>query len=81
MQQLILTRGMKIQQIAGLVNLTRGQARSVEQVLIEFYGLGGKAGQTGQLINRINSISDSRPFYKESLKQGFELLEKAGFKL
>lgn len=73
-------KGITIQKINGLGNLTRAQARSVEQVLIEYYGLGGKVGQTGQLLNRINSISDSRNVYKQSLKQGLKLLEQAGFK-
>lgn len=73
-------KGITIEKIKGLSNLTRAQARSVEQVLIEYYGLGGKADQTGQLLNRINSISKGRDTYKQSLKQGLKLLEQAGFK-
>lgn len=74
------TNDFTIQEIKGLANLTRAQARSVEEVLIEYYGLEGKAGQTGQLLNRINSISDARYIYKQSLKQGLKLLKQVGFK-
>lgn len=62
-----------------LQKLTRSDARAVEQVLIEYFGLGGKRGQTGQLLNRINSISENNKMYGEALKKGKQLLEKAGF--
>ncbi len=76
----LTSKGIDIVKIRGLGDLTRTQARAVEQVLIEYYGLGGKAGQSGQLLNRINSISSSREIYKNSLKEGLELLQQAGFK-
>ena len=78
--QHLANKGISIQRLQGLSNLSRKEARAVEQVLIEYYGLGGKAGQTGQLMNRINSISTKNPFYAESLKLGKQLLENAGIK-
>lgn len=45
------------------VNLTRGQARVVEQTVIEELGLGGKLGQTGKLLNKINSIAEGGPLW------------------
>jgi len=47
--------------------------------LIEFFGLGGKRNQTGQLLNRINSISESNKKYGAALKRGKQLLENAGY--
>lgn len=29
---------------------------AIEQILIDNFGLGGKPGQSGQLLNKINSI-------------------------
>ncbi len=57
-------------------NLTRSDARAVEQVLIEYHGL-SKNG--GTLINKINSISTSNPVYGESLERGLELLKSIGY--
>ncbi|MGX1929366.1 DUF6443 domain-containing protein [Flagellimonas sp. 2504JD4-2] len=62
-----------------LQSLSRNDARAVEQVLIEYFGLGGKRGQTGQLLNRINSISENNKRYGAALKKGKQLLEAAGF--
>jgi len=47
-------RGIIIDQIPGMANLSRADARAVEQTLINYHGL-GKNG--GTLINKINSIS------------------------
>lgn len=58
-----------------LKNLTKADARAVEQVLIEMYKL-PKNG--GSLINKINSISKSNPAYGEALKRGAELLKEVG---
>lgn len=71
-------KGIRIEEIPGLSNLSRYDARAVEQVLIETFGLGGKIGQKGQLLNRINSIAEKNPIYAESLKRGYELLQKVG---
>ncbi len=72
-------KGIDIEKINdSLTNLSRDDARAVEQVLIEFFGLGGKKGQTGQLLNRINSIAEKNKKYAESIKRGKELLEAAG---
>ncbi|NER16780.1 DUF6443 domain-containing protein [Spongiivirga citrea] len=71
---------LKINQIDdALESLSRNDARAVEQVLIEYFGLGGKRGQTGQLLNRINSISEKNKKYGAALKKGKKLLETAGF--
>lgn len=52
-------------------------ARAVEQCLIEYYGL-MKNG--GTLINKINSIAKTNKIYAQSLKLGWYLLKRAGFK-
>jgi hypothetical protein len=58
-----------------LENLTKADARAVEQVLIEMYKL-PKNG--GTLLNKINSISKANPAYGEALKRGAELLKEVG---
>lgn len=64
-------------QIRPLMNgLSRSDARSVEQALIEIHGL-GKNG--GTLINKINSIAESNPNYAASLDRGYELLRSIGY--
>lgn len=70
------SKGIAIDAIPGLSNLSRSDARAVEQVLIELHGL-GKNG--GTLINRINSISTKNPVYKESLLRGAEILKQVGY--
>lgn len=45
-----------------VTGLSRENARAVEQVLVERYGL-GKNG--GQLLNKINSIASDNPFIRE----------------
>lgn len=69
-------KGISIDAIPGLSNLSRADARAVEQVLIESHGL-GKNG--GTLLNKINSISQKNPVYAESLTRGGELLKGAGY--
>jgi hypothetical protein len=69
-------KGISIDAIPGLGNLSRADARAVEQVLIEHHGL---ARNGGTLINRINSIAESNPIYGESLRRGQELLRQAGY--
>ena len=61
--------------IEGLTNLTKYDAKAVEQVLIEMNGL-EKNG--GTLMNKINSIAKTNPEYAESLKRGVEILQEAG---
>jgi hypothetical protein len=58
-----------------LENLTKADARAVEQVLIEMYKL-PKNG--GTLLNKINSISAKYPAHGEALKRGAELLKDVG---
>jgi len=69
-------KGIQIQRILGLANLSTSDARSVEQVLIEYYGL-GKNG--GTLLNKINSISPLNPNYAQSLLRGVQLLRMIGY--
>jgi uncharacterized protein RhaS with RHS repeats len=68
--------GIRIRAIPGLTNLSKADARAVEQVLIELHGL-GKNG--GTLLNKINSIAKTNPCYAQSLKRGRELLLKAKY--
>lgn len=56
--------------------LSRADARAVEQVLIEKWGL-QKNG--GRLVNKINSIADSNPAYRDALKRGQEILRIIGY--
>jgi RHS repeat-associated protein len=69
-------KGIAIRKIPGMSNLSRADARAVEQVLIEHQGL-GKNG--GTLLNKINSIAESNPIYADSLRRGAELLRQAGY--
>lgn len=69
-------KGINIQKVTGLNNLSPADARAVEQVLIEYYGL-GKNG--GTLLNKINSISPKNPVYAQSLLRGRQLLQMVGY--
>ena len=64
------TKGIDIEPI--ISNLSRSDAKALEQTLIELAGL-EKTG--GTLMNKINSISVSNPSYAEQLRRGQELLE------
>ena len=67
-------RGFQIQPL--LENLSREDARAVEQALIVIHGL-EKNG--GTLINKINSISPTNANYKQALERGYELLKSIGY--
>ncbi len=64
-------RGWQIQQIPGLQNLSRFDARAVEQVLIEQIGL-------TNLYNQINSIAVSNPIYSQAIQRGTTILQNLG---
>jgi predicted GIY-YIG superfamily endonuclease len=66
--------GVEVQAIDGLTDLTRIEARSVEQALIEKHGM---LKDGGQLINQRNSISPLRETYQESKVTGENLLKEA----
>jgi RHS repeat-associated protein len=70
----LTTKGIKIEPL--MQNLSRADARAVEQTLIEIHGL-GKEG--GTLLNKINSISKSNPTFGDQLKRGYELLKSIGY--
>jgi len=65
------TRGWTIQRIRGLEHLSRFNARAVEQVLIEHYGL-------ENLYNHINRIAASKPIYQEAIQRGTDILRLVG---
>jgi hypothetical protein len=67
-------KGIQIDEF--MINLSREDARAVEQALIEIHGL-QKNG--GMLLNRINSIARSNPKYAAMLRRGMELLESIGY--
>lgn len=69
-------KGISISQIPGLENISRVDARAVEQVLIENYGLGRNGGQ---LLNKINSISPSNDIYEGAIDRGASLLRTLGY--
>jgi len=71
------SKGISIDAIPGLGNLSRADAKAVEQVLIENHGL---AKNSGALMNKINSIASSNPAYAEALQRGGELLKQAGYR-
>jgi filamentous hemagglutinin len=61
--------------IRGLDNLTRADARAVEQVLIQEAGGIGTKG----LLNKINSIAAGNPIYASSIIRGCALLLLANY--
>jgi hypothetical protein len=66
-------KGWAIQPIKGLFeNLSRSDARAVEQVLIERVGL-------SNLANQINSIAASNPVYNDAITRGNFILNQIGF--
>lgn len=65
------SKGWDIRPLPGLDNLSRFDARAVEQVLIEQNGL-------ANLYNKINSISIRNPIYDEAIIRGLKILEKTG---
>lgn len=67
------TKGIFIQPL--LTNLTRYDARAVEQVLINTHGL----SKSGSLLNLINSIAPNNPIYRNALTRGEQLLKNAGY--
>ncbi|MGR9355873.1 RHS repeat-associated core domain-containing protein [Rhizobium leguminosarum] len=69
------SKGIAIDPIAGLSNLSRADAKAVEQVLIEKYGL----FKDGGMMNIINSIAKSNPAYSGALDRGGELLKQVGY--
>ncbi|MCB6182040.1 hypothetical protein LIN78_00525 [Leeia sp. TBRC 13508] len=69
-------KGISISAIPGLQNISRADARAVEQTLIEYYGL-GKNG--GALLNKINSIAVTNPIYSNSIQRGRALLRSIGY--
>lgn len=70
--------GIIIDKIKGLSNLSREDARAVEQMLINYHGL-GKNG--GTLINKVNSISPvtNKTKYETALVRGTEILKQVGY--
>jgi hypothetical protein len=65
-------RGWIIKPIRGLRHLSEFDARAVEQVLIEHYGL-------ENLYNKIYSIGTNNPFYQDAINRGMEILIRIGF--
>lgn len=74
--QHLRSTGMDI--VSVMQGLSRKDARSVEQVLIELHGL-KKLG--GSLRNRINSIARGNPIYESAIDRGLDLLIAIGYKL
>ena len=68
-------KGISVSQIYRLENLARYDARAVEQVLIERFGL----EKYGTLLNKINSIATNNPIYTNAVQRGREILKAVGF--
>lgn len=64
-------KGIEIDPVPGLSKIARVDARAIEQVLIEYYGL-GKNG--GSLLNKINSIAKDNPIYADAIRRGQDML-------
>ena len=64
--------GWVIERIPGLENLSRFDARAVEQFLIEQYGL-------SNLFNKINSIAQANPIYENAIQRAGEILRNISF--
>lgn len=64
-----------IHEIPSLNKLTRPDAKAVEQVLIETYGI----GNNGQLLNKINSISPKNKIYDDAIIRGKSILKEAEY--
>ena len=73
-----LRNGRIIEEIEGLVNITRKQARALEHLLIEMYGRIGK--DIGGVLENINRGIDPRKLgkYKDVLKWAEEMIKKLG---
>lgn len=61
--------------IRGATNLSRGQARSIEQACIV---QGGRKLTGGALQNQINSIDPKLPYYQDAVRYGTRYLKKVG---
>lgn len=72
----LASKGISIDAVPGLSNLSRADARAVEQALIEAHGL-SKNG--GTLMNQINSISPLRSIYEGAVQRGRDLLNQVGY--
>lgn len=70
-------KGIAIEEIPLLKNLSRADARAVEQALIELHGLGKNGGTL--IYNQINSIAKNSPAYAEKIQRGLEILKKIGY--
>ena len=68
--------GRTINKIPGLDDLTRKDARNVEQALINAFGL-KKNG--GRLSNKINSISPLNKHYQRRVARGNEILRRVNY--
>ena len=64
--------GWVIERIPGLENLSRFDARAVEQFLIEQHGL-------SNLFNKINSIAQANPIYENAIQRAGEILRTITF--
>jgi RHS repeat-associated protein len=68
--------GREIEEITGLTGLSKSDARGVEQVLINKYGL---SQYGGTLTNKINSIAETNPIYDIATERGMDLLRFYGY--
>jgi hypothetical protein len=68
------SKGINIEPL--MKDLSRSDAKAVEQALIEIHGL-QKNG--GTLINKINSIAKTNPSYAEQLQKGNDLLKSIDY--
>lgn len=75
--QHLRSKGIVIEEIPLLKNLSRADAREVEQALIELHGLGKNGGTL--INNQINAIAKNAPGFAEKIQRGLEVLKKIGY--
>jgi RHS repeat-associated protein len=68
--------GVQVLPLEGIGVLARLEARGIEQALIELYRLGRNGGT---LVNQINSIARTRPYYAQAVARAREVLRAAGY--
>jgi len=70
-----LKQGRSLTSIPSLKNLTRIQARSLEQYLIEKFGQAKSVNPATKLLNKINSIGANSPKYQAAKQWATEFFE------
>ena len=71
------SKGIEIEQVAGLHSIPVADKRAVEQALMEIHKLGKEGGSL--IWNKINSIAKANPKYAEELERGMQWLRQMDY--